>query len=653
MNKRLLLAISFIFISISSFAVVDTTVGLTAPGNVCGHFQDLSHYLCDGLDGDEAKANAVYNWITHNIKYDIQGMQNIDRDPDKIVEKALKERKAICEGYAMLFTEMCREAGLKAVTLDGYSKDWTSDNGDKLYIPRHAWCAVLINGKWQLADPTWGAGGLVQSPTMIRRIVNKIMRRNAQHSKKLAFRYRYNPGYFMQDPMAFRLKHLPADPMWQLTDTLMPREVFEAGDSAIRKFNGISKLQQNSPELMRVAELEEKQKIFELADRAYKYNSRYPMVLAMKHTFRAMSEIEKAFTDSTVEEGRLLLIDAQSALKRSQEYLAEQKKEFPAHYSELKKKNKAKNQDAKQTQRSLKTGDKRTIAQYDKYSKSAAAKYGKLKAKNAEAKKLRTGIGPTRIAGIETSEREKKTGSRELQIILDSVTARNGRIAAVQSDLDKQHEIISGYEAANKTRMDTLVHKLALADSFLVQEAISRLSMHDNYDDDVIRYNKEYSTVKHHEVDTLQKYYAAYYDSIVARFDARHKLRKQQFGIYTKNIKALEQYRKWNSSDESIEGRYAGVVNEYLGKVGEYEADLKAHAAYLKGNQKIFTALAKQNQKEIKLAAYMDKAEEMRKFLEEKAIEERKRLDTRENEKQKVAIEKARVKLKKISDELN
>src|SRR5438874_1414392 len=138
---------TFIILLIVSFSAsgtikVDTTIGLTAPASVCGHYQDLAHYLCDDIPGDQAKANAIFNWITHNIKYDIKGIRDLNRDPDKIVERALKRRKAICEGYAMLFTETCREAGLKAVNVDGYFKDWMSDNGDKLYIPRHMWSAV-------------------------------------------------------------------------------------------------------------------------------------------------------------------------------------------------------------------------------------------------------------------------------------------------------------------------------------------------------------------------------------------------------------------------------------------------------------------------------------------------------------------------------
>lgn len=647
----------FLFLFLSCFSAfgtikVDTTIGLTAPGSVCGHYQDLAHYLCDDLQGDQAKANAIFNWITHNIKYDIKGMRDINRDPDKIIGNALKRRKAICEGYSMLFTEMCREVGLKAVNIEGYFKDWMSDNGDKLYMPRHMWSAVLIDGNWQLVEPTWAAGGLLRSPSFSRKVLNYVTRRNPNYAKKVKFKYEYKPEYFAQDPEIFRLKHLPSDPMWQLTDTLMPREVFEIGDSAVRQFNLVSKPAQNNEELLRAAQLEEKQKTFEMADRAYKYNERYPAILGLKHVLRADAEIKRAFYDTTVQAGRLLLIDAQNALKQSQGYIADQKKVFPQQYSDLKKKNKVKNQQAKQYTRLVKADNKRNIAQFKKYVKSANSGSGRLKKNYADIRKRRSQIHGS-LDNIESAGIQKKNSAPELKELNDSVDARTARIATLQTELLQGYDKIKMAQAVNTARLDSMKNSWNLADSYFVRETISRLTMHDNYDEEVIQCSAMFKKLKMGQTDTFQKYYFANCDTIVNLFVSRHKLRRQMLDMYQKNVRSLQQYKKWNSNDPGLTARYNSLINEYTASLDEYNEDLKANLSFFKGNKKLFAYLGKQNQKEIKLAAYMDKAEDMRKMLEAQSIEARRRLDLRENQKQKVVIEKAREKLKEVNEKLN
>jgi hypothetical protein len=633
--------------------VIDTTLGLTAPGNVTGHYQDLAHYLCDNAAGDEAKVNAIFNWITHNIKYDIKGMTNIDRDPDEIVERALGHRKAICEGYSMLFTEMCREVGIKAVNVDGYAKNWTTDNGDEIYIPRHMWNAVLVNGSWKLFDATWAAGYMVQSPTRLRKFINFVTRKKIGYAKRVKFQYHFDTGYYMQDPLVFRFKHLPADPVWQITDTLMPAAYFVAGDSAVKVFNTISHPIKNNDELTRIANLEEKQKLFESADRSYQYNNKYASILAIKHTYRAMAQIKKAFTDSTVQEGRLLIMDAQTALKQSQEYISAQKKVFPAQYSALSKKNKAKSQDAKQYLRALKADSKRNIAQLKKYDKSAGSGRGKLGARNAEVRRYKSGISAGRLSRIESGSMQKKTGAPELRDILDSVTARTDRVSTLQADLAKQHQRVKGIQEANEHKLDSLGKAWALADSYLVVETKARLALEDNNDDKVINCSKMYKTYKLQQTDTLQKYYLVNYDTINNLFAQRYKLHKQQLDLHKKDLRALEQYRKLNSTDTSINARYVDIINVYVANLNEYNQDIAAHASYMKGNRMLFSNMAKQTNWEVKRTEYLMQLEDVRKMMEAKEIEKYKSLDNRENQKQKVAIEKARGQLQKITDKLN
>lgn len=60
---------------------------------------------------------------------------------------ALVQKKAVCNGYAALVYDMCREAGVPCRMIVG-----TANGG------LHAWNLIKVNGKWYNADSTWDAG---------------------------------------------------------------------------------------------------------------------------------------------------------------------------------------------------------------------------------------------------------------------------------------------------------------------------------------------------------------------------------------------------------------------------------------------------------------------------------------------------------------
>ncbi len=653
--NRLLLSIALLCCFVAH-AQIDTTICLDAPGSATKDYRSLAHYLCDGQQGDKAKANAIYNWITHNIKYDIDALKSF---PTKIVPhdekaaKTLKDRKGVCEGYALLFTEMCREVGLKAVSIDGYAKDWMFDNGDKVYIPRHAWCGVLINGRWELADPTWGAGGSVQSPGWLRLQLYKLMRVKVMYAKRVRFEFHYDTSYFMQDPMVFRMKHLPSDPLWQLTDTVMPREYYEQGDSAMMCFNTICKRVNNTPELERISTLDEKQKIFEYAERAFAYNNRFPDVLAQKQIFRAMSELEKAFTDTTIETGLLLVKAAQNGLKESVGHIDAQKRSIPEEYSQLKKKNKAKSQVAKQEINKVKSDNKRMIADCKRYTNAANAKYTRARKKKIDAGKRKTDLNARKIAKVEPARMQKKSTSPEIKTFNDSLDSREARMAELQKQLDVQHEALKQRLAENQVLLDTLARCLALADSVIVQQTIARLRMKDSYDDDVILAARLFDELKYQRADTLLRRYLVGFDTITTQQDRYQKVAALILDLYKKNLRTLEQYRKWASYDDVVIALYNSCVKDYTEAFNKYNEEIVQMVNYLKGNKQLFAGLTKISKRQLKIAEYMEKAEHMRKDLEEKKIAEKQTFDNKETQKQKQVVQELVGKLQKITDKYN
>ena len=147
----------------------------------------------------------IYRWVAANLSYDVD--QLVHPVPytsyEDLANQALKNRKAICQGYTAVFDILCRQCDLKSFIVHGYVKQ----NGQLLEIP-HAWNAVQINGKWQLFDPTWGSGYLDETDKFIPR-----------------FTY----DFFNISPLESVKARMPFDPIWQLIDRPRSHSVFMSG----------------------------------------------------------------------------------------------------------------------------------------------------------------------------------------------------------------------------------------------------------------------------------------------------------------------------------------------------------------------------------------------------------------------------------------
>jgi transglutaminase/protease-like cytokinesis protein 3 len=179
--------------------------------------QKLADRINTDFTSDEEKARAIFTWTALNISYDMHayyaqangGVAFSYTTPEdklikerefrlKLVKKALRSGKAICEGYTSLFTYLCALTDIQAVIIPGTSKTNYSQIGQLPTQSDHTWNAVKLNGKWQLVDVTWAAG---------------VVKGN---EKK--FTPYFNDAYFCTDPDKFFLNHFPDDKRWLLTD---------------------------------------------------------------------------------------------------------------------------------------------------------------------------------------------------------------------------------------------------------------------------------------------------------------------------------------------------------------------------------------------------------------------------------------------------
>ncbi len=112
---------------------------------------DKANEITRGIKDDYKKAEAIHDWVSKNITYDMEKYkQNRVYDNEGAV-KALQTRKGLCRDYSNLTTALFRAIGIEARTVIGEA----FTNG-RWY--GHAWNEVKIGDKWISMDTTWDAG---------------------------------------------------------------------------------------------------------------------------------------------------------------------------------------------------------------------------------------------------------------------------------------------------------------------------------------------------------------------------------------------------------------------------------------------------------------------------------------------------------------
>ena len=98
------------------------------------------------------KVQAIYNWITANVKYDYSHLNDPAYWLQYTAYAAAVQKKAVCQGYANLFYRLANDAGVdcRIITGKAYNGTQTED---------HAWNIVRMEDeKYYCLDATWDAG---------------------------------------------------------------------------------------------------------------------------------------------------------------------------------------------------------------------------------------------------------------------------------------------------------------------------------------------------------------------------------------------------------------------------------------------------------------------------------------------------------------
>ncbi|KAJ3034863.1 hypothetical protein HK097_004380, partial [Rhizophlyctis rosea] len=176
----------------TDFQQVDAHAAHT-PFEVTYNIASLSDYLTSPFTSDSHKLRAIYFWVTHNISYDVQLHQS-GVYGGQSAGSALRDRRAVCAGYADLFTDLARKAGLDVRTVYGGARGGPTRPGDTFFEPSsHAWNVVRIRSQYLFVDSTWGAGH-ISGPT---------------------FTWQFEPHWFLVRPKHMIYSHFPMSPQDQ------------------------------------------------------------------------------------------------------------------------------------------------------------------------------------------------------------------------------------------------------------------------------------------------------------------------------------------------------------------------------------------------------------------------------------------------------
>jgi hypothetical protein len=104
--------------------------------------------LCSGLKTDKEKIQAIYQFVTKNIKYDYYKIKTLKSSYIPDIDKILAAGKGICYDYSAVFAAMLRSQGIPAKLIKGYT-----DNVKEY----HAWNEVYLSyeKRWIVVDTTY------------------------------------------------------------------------------------------------------------------------------------------------------------------------------------------------------------------------------------------------------------------------------------------------------------------------------------------------------------------------------------------------------------------------------------------------------------------------------------------------------------------
>ena len=183
----------------------------------------LAQKISTDFNSTEQQVKALFYWITHNIKYDLDSYYNpkqkrisfkyrdeqdklakIKAIKSKIANETLVSKKGVCEGYAQIFSRVCSLLNIENSVIKGYVKNSSYYINKSEQTSNHAWNAVKINNEWKYFDTTWASGV----------VINNVWEPS------------FNSYYYSFPKEKYFKTHYPEETIWQLKIGSLSKEGF-------------------------------------------------------------------------------------------------------------------------------------------------------------------------------------------------------------------------------------------------------------------------------------------------------------------------------------------------------------------------------------------------------------------------------------------
>ncbi|KAG0022685.1 hypothetical protein BGZ81_008433 [Podila clonocystis] len=165
----------------------------------------LSWYLTSPFLGDQvAQLRSIFAWMAANITYDFASLvpgQRKDQGPESV----LRNKVAVCAGFANLYDDIARYANLGVRQTSGLARGAGYVIGAEEVGGAHAWNVVNINGEELFIDSTWGSGHRDDSG-----VYHQVL----------------NPWWFLLSPKRMIYTHFPDKPSEQFLDPPISKDAF-------------------------------------------------------------------------------------------------------------------------------------------------------------------------------------------------------------------------------------------------------------------------------------------------------------------------------------------------------------------------------------------------------------------------------------------
>lgn len=163
----------------TEFAKVDTYV--MGVNTAFKSIPELAQKIFSTVTTNPDKVRAAFIWITNNIAYDTEAyhtgknkitqfsyktnaerLQKIEKANYDYATAVLIKKKGVCEGYAALFYELSKYAGIDCKVVQGYAsmnmENVKNKRNQNNFTPTHAWNKVKLGTTWYYLDATWASG---------------------------------------------------------------------------------------------------------------------------------------------------------------------------------------------------------------------------------------------------------------------------------------------------------------------------------------------------------------------------------------------------------------------------------------------------------------------------------------------------------------